>query len=82
MDILGFLLTLLLPWLEKIILWFLGIKGDASQITTFARTLMGTVLTRFKKIEAACGQYGIVATPDPEGDTAEAQFKKTGVWPQ
>ncbi len=81
MDILSILIAVILPILEKIILWLLG-AYDASKVTALARSLLGVALTRFKKIEVACGRYGIVATPDPEGDAAEAAFKKTGAWPQ
>ncbi len=78
MDILGILLTLLLPLLEKLILWLLGLGGDASKVTAVNKAKLGVCLTRFGKIGSKCTSMGIFAQPDPEGDKAEADFTTNG----
>ncbi len=82
MDILGILLTLLLPLLEKIILWLLGLQGDASKVTAVNKAKLGVAMTRMYKATGLCLGLGVASQPDPEGDAAEAAFKKTGAWPQ
>lgn len=60
------LLALLLPLLEKLILWLVGLGADPAKVNAVTKAKLGVALTRMKKIDSLCSQVGIAPQPDVE----------------